>query len=134
MTALVDVVFLILIFTMSTTEFRSLECAMRADLPRDVGYNQLGPGSESLVVGMYVLPPRWPGDEQRRLHYRVGMHFTTSLVKAERRMRRYYRAAPERYVCLAPQTGVTTQEALTMLDLLLTIGFDDIGVGGAPRD
>ncbi|MEM1447488.1 MAG: hypothetical protein AAGI22_00175 [Planctomycetota bacterium] len=145
-TALVDVTFLVLIFTMCTTQFRTLESRLAADLPKGVGFLEpavIGPLDVVVMVASFGPPGSTPADCEapsysstdtpRAMSYRVGPRRLASLVDVDRELRRHFERTPERRVIIDPRVDTTHQDVVTVYDMVLAIGFEDVSFG-APRE
>lgn len=151
MTPMIDVTFLLLIFFMCTLQFRTLEGALVAHLPRDVGarslptepVERLDVRLDVLAEGRRLAPdgagPFRPGVHRRFdldarvVGIRVGPRRFTSdaLDQVAAHLVELAAADPTRPVTIDARTGVAVADVVRVLDEVLDAGFTQVRFGAS---
>jgi biopolymer transport protein ExbD len=156
MTPMIDVTFLLLIFFMCTLKFKTLDGALGAYLPKDMGV-QVAPGEplEKVVVqvdvvnegskvrrvrGGGVVPYstadaeadlRFDYGADRLVRYRVGPHSDLDFGEAIRMVSELQMGNPEARYSIDARDGVVQQDVVQVMDAMLGLGITEVTFMGS---
>lgn len=153
MTSMIDVVFLLLIFFLTTLKFKTLEGKLAAYLPKDVGVNTsdaeeiekveirikvVKAGTLYDATGRVPYDPaihgRFSFGADRSLTYAVGPRKMTSIADLETRLTQLHKAADDRPATIDSRPGTVYADVVAVLDAALNAGFTQITFVGAYED
>lgn len=126
MMPMIDVTFLLLIFFMCTIKFKTLEGKLQAYLPKDEGSGSSIEPVDRVPVRAVLIAEGVQTDlrswEGRRIGYRIGPR-AVSLEALETELRRQDASRGAR---VTVDEGVHVEEALPILDALISADFTDV--------
>ncbi len=122
LTPMIDVVFLLLVFFLTTLQFKVLEGKLPSELPRDGGRNAVSAVDPILIEPLDVFVAA----TEQGLRVRLGATRWVTVDTVAARVRAALQITPELRARIDTGPGVTYEQAVHVLDAVIAGGLRDI--------